>query len=171
MSRSFRAFFAVAVLLLAGGCSTSFDPPSRPAAISHLDVVNKQAYIDSVKSTLKIFHASAHDLRSREKPLKLFQLSEEADRYIELQVHPIIEDFEADNNLTTRLEIAKVQLLCGMVYLELDNPEWKIYQLLREMERRYGDQPDVLYAAIDRNDIGFGTISEGMQSLDELRFR
>jgi hypothetical protein len=173
MTKSLWAVFATAVLLLVGGCGSpsTFNPPPHPAVVSHMDVAEKQAQIDSVKSTLKIFRASAQDLRSRSKPAELDQLSDEADRYIELQVQPIVGDFESANNLQTRLEIAKLQLLCGLVYLELDNAESNIYKLLREMERRYGNQPDVLYATIDRNDIGFSTINDGMQSLEVWRFR
>lgn len=171
MTRAFRAFVTTAVFLMLGGCGVAFDPPPRPAVVSHMDIVKKEAQIDSVKSTLKIFRASAQDLRSRAKPQELAQLTDQADRYIELQVQPIVEDFEAEKNLKTRLEIAKLQLLCGLVYLELDNAEGNIYKLLRDMERRYGDQPIVLNAAIDRNDVGFGTIRDGMRSLEEWRFR
>jgi hypothetical protein len=172
MTRSFLAFVTTAVFLMVSGCGgVAFDPPPRPAVVSHMDVAKKQAQIDSVKSTLKVFRASAQDLRSREKPRELAQLTDQADRYIELQVQPIVEDFEAENNLKTRLEIAKLQLLCGLVYLELDNAEGNIYKLLRDMERRYGDQPNVLNAAIDRNDVGFGTIGDGMRRLEEWRLR
>jgi hypothetical protein len=171
MNRSIRAYVATAVLLLAGGCNPAFDPPPRPAVVSHMNVVKKQAQIDNVKSTLKIFRASAQDLRGRAKPAEMAQLSDAAERYIDLQVQPLVEDFEVDNNPRTRLEMAKLQLLCGLVYLELDNAEWNIYKLLREMERQYGNQPDVLNAVIDRNDVGFGTISDGMRSLEEWRFR
>jgi hypothetical protein len=171
MTRFFLAVVTTAVLLVAGGCRPAFDPPPHPAKVSHMNVVKKKAHIDSAKSTLKIFRASAQDLRTRDKPDELETLSEEVERYIKLQVQPVVRDFEASNNLSTRLEIAKLQLLCGLVYLELDNAESNIYNLLQDMERRYGDQPDVLNAAIDRNDVGFDTISDGMRSLDEWRFR
>jgi len=172
MTRSFLAFVTTAVFLMVSGCGgAAFDPPPRPAVVSHMDVAKKQAQIDSVKSTLKIFRASAQDLRSRAKPEELEQLTDQVDRYIKLQVQPIVEDFEVEKNLKTRLEIAKLQLLCGLVYLELDNAEENIYKLLRDMERRYGDQPNVLNAAIDRNDVGFGTIGDGMRTLEEWRFR
>lgn len=171
MSRAFRAFSAVAILLLAGACSPVFDPPPRPAEVSHMDITTKQAHIDNVKKTLKIFRASARDLRSRQKPEELIQLTGQAERYIKLQVQPLVEDFEADSNLTTRVEVAKLQLLSGLVMLEMDRPEWKLYKMLRAMERRYSDQPDVLNAAIDRYEFGFGTIGDGMRSLEEQRFR
>jgi len=172
MTRFIRTFVTTAILLMAGGCSPpAFDPPPHPAQVSHMNVVKKKAHIDNAKSTLKIFRASAQDLRTRDKPDELETLSEEADRYIELQVQPVVRDFEASNNLSTRLEIAKLQLLCGLVYLELDNAESNIYNLLQDMERRYGDQPDVLNASIDRNDVGFDTISDGMRSLEEWSSR
>ena len=169
MTRYFRAIAATAVLLVASGCSTAFDPPPRPAVVSHMDVVHKQAYIANVKSTLKIFRASAQDLRLRGKPEELDRLSDEFELYVQMQVQPIAGDFEVDKNLGTRLDIAKLQLLCGLVYLELDNSAWNIHQLLGDMEQRYGNQPDVLNTAIDRNDVGFGSIREGMQKLDEWR--
>ena len=161
---------AVAVLLAAGCSSPTFYPPPHPAEVSHMDVAAKQAHIEKVKATLKIFQASARDLRSRDKDDELIQLSRQVDRYIAWQVQPIVNDFEADTNLQTRLEVAKLQLLTGLVYLEMDNPEWRLYQLLSAMEKRYADQPEVLSAAIDYHDIGFGTISDGMRSLEEQRF-
>lgn len=169
MSRAFRAFIAAAVLLLAGGCGAAFNPPPRPAAVSHMNVANKQAHIDSAKATLKIFQASAQDLRTRDKPFDQQRLAEEVKRFIRLQVKPIVEDFEAGNTLQTRLEIAKLQLLSGLVYLELDE-QWQLNKVLRDMERRYADQPDVFSAAIDRRDVGFGTIGDGMRSLEERRY-
>ena len=86
-------------------------------------------------------------------------------------MQPLIRDFEADSNFTTRVELAKLQLLSGLVMLEMDNPEWKLYKWLRAMERRYADQPEVLNAVIDRNEFGYGTVSAGMRGLEEQRFR
>lgn len=161
----------VAVLLLAAGCSSpTFYPPPHPAEVSSMDVAAKQAHIAKVKETLKIFRASARDLRSRGKSRELQQLTEEADRYIAWQVRPIVNDFEADNDLRTRLEVAKLQLLTGLVYLEMASPEWRLYKLLSAMEKRYADQPEILSASLDYHDIGFDTIGDGMRSLEEQRF-
>lgn len=166
MVRFSRAFIAAAALVLAGGCVAAFDPQPQPAAVSHMNVAKKQAYIRGAESTLKIFHAAAMDLRSRGKPLAQQELAGEAKRYIKMQVKPIIADFEAGNNLETRLEIAKLQLLCGLVYLDLEEP-WEALGMLREMERRYGDQPDLLNAEFERNDLGFATIGNGMRIIEE----
>lgn len=171
MNRVFWALAASALVLLACGCRPAFNPPPRPAQISHMDVATKLTRIDNVASTLKIFLDTGRDLRSRAKRQELRRLTAEADRYIELQVRPIIHDFEASANLTTRLEIAKLQLLTGLVYLELDNQEWKLYQWLSAMEHRYADQPDVLNATIDRTVFGYDTIAAGLRGLEERRFR
>ena len=73
MTRFFRAIAATTVLLVASGCSTAFDPPPRPAVVSHMDVVHKQAYIANVKSTLKIFRGSAQDLRRQARAIQKTQ--------------------------------------------------------------------------------------------------
>lgn len=165
---SIRSFIAVAVLALVGGCSAA-NPQPRPSAVSHMDVAQKKAYIHGAESTMKIFHAAALDLRSRGKFESQEELAGEVKRYVDLHVKPIVGDFEAGNSLDTRIEIAKLQLLCGVVYLELED-YWEALKLLREMEKRYGDQPDLLSATIDRSDIGFGTIEDGMRRLEEQLF-
>lgn len=163
MVRSSWAFIAAA-LVLAGGCAEPFDP--QPAVVSHMSVDKKQDYIRGAESTLKVFHAAAMDLHTRGKPIAQQELAGQVKRYIKMQVKPIIGDFEAGNNPETRLEIAKLQLLTGFVYLELEDP-WAAVGVLQEMEQRYSDQPDVLSAHLDRNDLGFASIGEGMQDLED----
>lgn len=165
---SIRSFITLALLALTYGCSTATPRPST-SAVSHMDVTQKMAYIHGAESTMKVFHAAAMDLRSRGKLQSQEELAGEVKRYVDLHVEPIVDDFEASNSLDTRIEIAKLQLLCGVVYLELED-YWEALKLLREMENRYGDQPDVLSASIDRNDIGFGTIEDGMRRLEEQLF-
>lgn len=169
MIHSLWPSIAVALALLVGGCSSSgFNVRLPPPEVSHLDVAGKQAQVDSVKSTLKVFHATARDLRQRDSLDARTQLAAEFKRYYTLQVQPLVEDFESGNSLQTRLEIAQLQLLGGQVFLELQQ-NWQLYKLLRDMRQRYGDQPDVLNASIDRNDIGYGTIGDGMRSLQERK--
>lgn len=160
--------FSALVLLLAvgSGCVAGFQSPTRPAEVSHMDIARKQDYIRTTKATLKTFQRSARDLRDRNRPLVLQELSDEVHRYIRLQVDPIVNDFEAGNNLETRLEIGKLQLLSGLVYVELGETG-KVRRLLREMNRRYSTHSSLLTTAIDRNDIGFSSLEEGMQALRE----
>lgn len=171
MIRAFRLFFSTALVLLVAGCSgAGFDIPLEPSAVSHMDVSLKQTQIASAKSTLKVFNGTALDLRQRDKPEARENLAAEFKRYVDLQVQPLVTDFEAASHLQTLLEIAQLQLLTGRVYLELQE-HWEVYKLVRDMQRRYGDQPDVLNAAIDRNDIGFSTIADGIRGLEERRAR
>lgn len=162
-----RVFIAL-VFIVVGGCATA--PPPPPAVVSYLDVPKKQAYIHGARSTLKIFHDTALDLRNRRKDPARQELAVEVDRYIEAQVEPIVGDFEANNNLATRLEVAELQLLCGLVYLELEEYH-KARVLLDTMEKRYGNHPGLLSVSIDRGEMGFRNIGEGMKTLNERLFR
>lgn len=90
---------AAAVLVLCTACGTAFDRP-RPATVSHLDIVRKQEYISTTKATLKTFRATARDLRSRNRPVSLRELAGRFDRYMAVQVRPIVGDFEAQNTQT-----------------------------------------------------------------------
>lgn len=162
-----RVLIAVAVISL---CGCASDPPRRTAVVSYLDVAKKQEYIRGAISTLKIFNEAALDLRSRNKPQARRELAKEVEHYIETQVKPIIGDFEANNNLRTRMEVAELQLLCGLVYLELKEYE-EVQSLLKNMKRRYGDNPEILSAAIDRRNIGFRSIEDGMRILNERALR
>ncbi len=165
--RIVRILAAAGVLLpLVGGCTATFTPSPRPAVVTPMNIVKKQEYIHGTKMTLKNFQTAAIDLGSRRKPVARRELTEEVERYIEMQVEPIVNDFEAGNNLETRLEIGKLQLLCALVYLELAEYR-EARQMLGEMTRRYGDNPGFLNAAIDRNDIGFGNLEDGMRALKE----
>ena len=165
--RIFRTLAAAGALLaLVGGCATTFTPSPRPAVVTPMNIAKKQEYIRGAKMILKNFQSAAIDLGSRRKPMARRELAGEVERYIALQVEPIVDDFEAGNNLETRLEIGKLQLLCALVYLELAEYR-EARQMLGEMNRRYGDSPDFLNAAIDRNDIGFGNLEDGMRNLKE----
>lgn len=158
-----------AILFLITGCGPRPDPP-RPAVVSHLDISQKKAFIDKTRSTLKTFHDTARDLRHRGDNRSRSELAGGAERYIETQVEPIVNDFEADNNLQTRIEVAELQLLCGMLYFELEK-YWQAHLLLRDMERRYRDRPEVLHAALDPNEFGFRDIDDGIRSLGQRLYR
>jgi hypothetical protein len=160
--------FITSVFILFCGCAP--DPPRRPEVVSYLDVTQKQQYIQNAMSTLKIFHEAAIDLRSRRKPMARKELAEEVDHYIDVQVKPIIGDFEANHNLKTRLQVAELQLLSGLVYLELKEYD-EALALLNTMKRRYSDSPELLSAAIDRKYIGFRNLEDGMRVLNERLWR
>ena len=156
--------FITFVFALFCGCAS--DPPRTPEVVSYLDVSKKQEYIQNAMSTLKTFHDAAIDLRSRSKPEAQKVLAEEVEHYIDVRVKPIIGDFEANHNLQTRLQIAEMQLLCGLVYLELKEYD-EVQVVLKKMKKRYGQSPEILNAAIDRKYVAFRNIEDGMRILNE----
>jgi hypothetical protein len=167
MTRYARDLAAVILMVICAGCGTiPFDPQPRPAAVAHLDIVQKHAYIQRTKATLKTFLVSAQDLRSHDRNLSLRELSYRFDRYVTLQVIPIVDDFEAGNSLSSRLEIAKLQLLCGLIYYELGETR-RAGDLLETMQQRYGRSPGILGVPLDRGDIGVTSMEGGLGLLEE----
>jgi len=160
----YMRIFIVSVFALLWGCAS--DPPQRHAVVSYLNVSQKQEYIQGAMSTLKIFHAAAIDLRSRHKPLPRKELAEEVNHYIDVQVNPIIGDFEANHNLKTRLQVAELRLLCGMVYLEL-REYGEALRVIKSLNKHYGNSPEILKAAIDPKNIGSRNIEDGMRIVNE----
>jgi hypothetical protein len=166
MTRYGRTLAAAICVLFFVGCGTvPFDPQPRPAAVAHLDIVQKQEYIQSTKTTLKTFLLSARDLRSRGRASSVRELADRFDRFVSLQVVPIVHDFEADDSLSTRLEIAKLQLLCGLTYGELGENR-KALELLEEMKRRYGGNPGIMGAPINQGDFGAASLETSLELLE-----
>ncbi len=164
MGRCLRIVIVVFCATLAAGCAAPLG--ERSDASSHLPIGKKHEFILHSKATLKNFQNTAIDLRSRRKPQVLHEFAGEVKNYMEVQVEPIVIDSEAGQNLETRLEIAKLQLLAGMVYVELTEYR-QARQLLEAMETRYGNQAEILTASLDRNDIGFASLEAGLQNMKE----
>ncbi len=162
MSAALRMVAMILLLPILGGCIPEM--AARQATVSPLSIAKKKEYIRTSKATLKNFQTTAIDLRARGQLPAIGEFAKEVKNYISLQVEPILVDAAAVDDLQTRLEVAKLQLLCGLVYADL--AEYREARLrLEEMMQRYGSHPDVLNAAIDRNDIGFATLASGMQDL------
>lgn len=167
MTRYVRSLGAILFFAFCAGCGTvPFDPQPRAAAVAHLDIVRKQEYIQGTKATLKTFLVSARDLSSRDQHVSLRELADRFSRFVTLQVDPIVGDFEAENSLSTRLEIAKLQLLCGLAYYELGENR-RARDLLEQMKQRYGGNAGIMGAPIDRSDIGVASLERGLELLEE----
>jgi hypothetical protein len=167
MTRYARALAAVILAAFCAGCGTvPFDPQPRPASVAHLDIVRKQEYIHGTKATLKTFLVSARDLRSRDRDGSLRELADRFGHFVTLQVVPIVNDFDAENSLSTRLEIAKLQLLCGFIYCELGETRLA-GELLEIMKQHYGSNPGILGVPLDRADIGVPSMESGLELLEE----
>ncbi len=157
----------LALFLLAcfcAGCATALPPPPTPVAVGHLDMTQKEAYIARTGTTLQTFHSAAADLRSRSLSAPLQELGENFDRYVAMQVAPIVEDAEARSNLATRMELAGLQLLCGLVYIELGDHH-RIEAILAQMED-YGTDTGILNSPL-AGDIGITRIEDGLKRLRE----
>jgi hypothetical protein len=165
MARYARVILAL-VLLLAGGCASAPSPHNRVTVVSDMDASQKQAYIHQVTSTLKIFQASARDLRHRDSGRDLGDFAVEVDRFVGRQVSPIVADSEAEKDPRTRLQIAELQLVCALVYLDLAQPR-RALALMQRMERRYGHDSELLRAPLEPGDTKFANLREGIRNLKQ----
>jgi hypothetical protein len=156
----------IASLVFCAACGVPFNQDPKPLVLTHLDIARKHDYILNTKSTLKVFRTSVGDLRNRNRPAAMRELAQRFDDFVVLQVRPIIGDWEAENNLATQLELAKLRLLCGLIYVDFAETQ-KAKELLDEMKEYYGDNPGIMRAPLDRGDIGVTSLEGGLQLLEQ----
>jgi hypothetical protein len=169
MARFLGAVIVSAFIFMAWGCGSSLNVSPRPMALSDLNLVQKQQYISNAMSTLKNFRTSALDSGSRGQFFGREELGREVKRYVELRVDPIVHDREVGEHPETRLEVAKLQFFCSRLYFDLGE-YLESWEGLREMERRYADQPDVLQAALDPRELGCDNLGDGIRDLKKRLF-
>ncbi len=162
MPRPRQVFLLVAFAALCAGCTAALPPPAPPASVGHLDMTQKEAYIAATRTTLRTFHAAAADLSSRSLSAPLQELGENFERYVAMQVAPIVGDAEARSNLATRMEIAGLQLLCGLIYAELGDTH-RVEEVLAHLES-YGTDPGFVHTPVG-GDIGVARFDDGLQLL------
>jgi len=136
-----------------------------PVVLTYADIDKKKDYILSTKKSLKRFLVITRDFRTSRDNVNIEEIGREANSFIEIYVEPIINDPGALSNVETRLETAKLHLLCAMLYHDLAgyNQSKKYLDLIH---RRYGKDPAMLDLSIDPMDIGFNTLSAGIQELE-----
>jgi len=163
----FLCFICLGVLsgcLGTPGYSGNGGVASEPAVIAHLDIRKKKIFIESVWKTLKTFERSATDAARRKKPGLDKTLAREMDVYFRNYVNPILDDTEAVGHLETKLDVAKVHLLSGLVFAHLGEPS-PARRLLKRFDERYGSDPSFLSSTLDYETTGFGSLSEGRDAL------
>jgi len=137
---------------------------SEPVVIGHLDIRKKKTYVENTWKTLKTFERSATDAAKREKPGLQGTLSREMAAYFEYFVEPILKDDKAVGHLETKLDVAKVHLLSGIVFAHLGETS-PARKLLKRFDERYGNDPSFLSATLDYETTGFGSLAEGRNAL------
>ncbi len=160
---------------------TTQDPPQEPTIIecehgnaanwpdpftlTHTDIRKKEAYIRNIKETLKLFRLIADDTIRRKKFFCAQELACQTDRYVEIYVRPIMNDSGANNNLETKLEIAKLHVICALLYRDMgrDDPAELHLDKLRQLD---GNDASLLDVTIDPADVGFITLRAAIKDLE-----
>lgn len=169
MKKRVFALGSIFLISLLSGCAPApqQDQSAVPPVLTHLDLSQKKVYIQKTKSSLRTYRELAEDLAQRQKPESFAVLGMETNNYIQLFVVPIIEDPEAIRNIETKLEIAKLQLLTGYIYLELDMVPMA-EQYLDRMATDFGSDPSVLNATLGEPDLSYATIGDGVGALTQM---
>jgi hypothetical protein len=158
-------------LFLAGCAPTSKQNPWPDAPVlGHLDISQKKTYIQSVKNSLRTYRLLAEDLGQRQKPESFSALGAEADKFIHLYVLPIVDDPEASSHIETKLDIAKLQLISGYTYAELDMiPMAK--QQHEQITNDFGSDLSIMDATLGEPGLNHATIGDGVNGLKQKTSR
>ncbi|MEZ4599163.1 MAG: hypothetical protein R2940_05175 [Syntrophotaleaceae bacterium] len=165
-------FLSVLFMLLAGccGCNRSNWPASPE--LGHMDLDQKQVYMDNVRQNLTVFQASFDDIERQtpeispdDQPIcDENQYSCEVYRYVETYAMPIISDETARTNLQTRREVAQINLLSAYALYQAQQ-FGRAKSLVKMFEKQYGEDPSILNSPVDSNELGFSTFGEGLRLL------
>lgn len=169
MKKTFLLVAGIVVLLMSGCCACNkADWPEQPV-LGHLNTGQKNQYLANVKQNLINFRTTAVDLQSHQPPRPVDEEPAgcrregfhcEVIRYVEVYVMPILNDAEALQNLETRLEVAKVNLLSAYALYETGS-YGKARKLLKLYDKRYRKDVSIETAMVDRREMEFATLGEG----------
>jgi len=173
MKKTFLLMVGVVVLLMSGCCACNrADWPEQPV-LSHMNTGQKVQYLANVKQTLINFRMTAVDLQSHQPPRSVDEEPAgcqregfhcDVIRYIEVYTMPILNDADAMQNLETRLEVAKVNLL-GAYALYETGSYGQARKLLKLFDKRYRKDVSIETAMVDSRDMEFATLGEGASML------
>ena len=173
MKRIVVLLVSLSVLFLSG-CSGCHNANwAEQTVVGHLNIAQKGKYLAEVKQTLINFRTTAVDLKSHQRPLPADENQTvcyaegvhcEVIRYVETYAMPILNDAEASQNLETRLEVAKVNLL-GAYALYETGSHGEARGLLRMFNKRYRKDVAIETAMVDSSEMEFATLGEGYRNL------
>ena len=139
----------------------------NPIILTHADIKKKKAYIQNTKKIIKLFLLIADDTGKRKKILATADdIGHEAMKYIEIYVKAIVNDSEAINHIETKLEITKLHLLTAILYFHIAQYD-QAQNYLNLIHKRYGSDMALLDTTIDKMDVGYNTLSEGVKDLQD----
>lgn len=173
MKKTFLLMVGVVMLMLSGCCACNrADWPEQPV-LDHMNTGQKIQYLANVKQALINFRTTAVDLQSHQPPRPVDE--EPADcqregfhcevtRYVEVYAMPILNDAEALQNLETRLEVAKVNLLSAYALYETGS-YGQARRLVKMYDKRYRKDVSIETAIVDSRDMEFATLGEASQNL------
>ena len=173
MKKIFLLMVGVGVLMLSGCCACNRgDWPEQPV-LDHMSTGQKMQYLANVKQALINFRTTAVDLQSHQPPRPVDE--EPADcqregfhceviRYVEVYAMPILNDAEAMQNLETRLEVAKVNLLSAYALYETGS-YGQARGMLKMYDKRYRKDIAIETAMVDSRDMEFATLGEAARNL------
>lgn len=162
------------VLLMVSGCSVCnrADWPEQPV-LDHMNTAQKIQYLANVKQSLINFRTTAVDLQSHTPPRPVDE--EPADcrregfhceviRYVDVYAMPILNDAVALQNLETRLEVAKVNLLSAYALYETGS-YGQARRMLKMYDKRYREDIPIETAMVDSREMEFSTLGEAARNL------
>lgn len=173
MKKTILLIVGLSVLLLSGCCvCNKANWPEQPV-LDHMNTMQKTQYLKDVKQNLINFRTTAVDLQSHRPPRQVDDESAdcqregfhcEVARYVEVYAMPILNDGEALQNLETRLEVAKVNLLSAYALYETGS-FGHARSLLKMYDKRYRKDVSIETAMVDSRDMEFATLGEAAQNL------
>jgi hypothetical protein len=168
---------AVLVLALSGCCSCNRTDWPKAPVLGHMSIPQKKIYLGNVQENLKVFRLTAGELavhqrmtpEEAQKPCAGQGFRCEVLKYIELYAMPIINDTEALENVETRLEVAKVNLLSAYVFEETGQDN-RARKLLKLFKKHYKNDASIQNAVVDPAEMGFSRLAEGAAALEAKLF-
>lgn len=161
-------------LFLLSGCyvCNKENWPQQPV-LDHMNTMQKTQYLNDVKQNLINFRTTAVDLDSHRTPRQPDENPAdcqregfhcEVARYVEVYAMPILNDGEALQNLETRLEVAKINLLSAFALHETGS-FGQARSLLKMYDKRYRKDVSIETAMVDSREMEFATLGEAAQNL------
>lgn len=173
MKKIILLLVGLSLFFLSGCCGCNQANWPQQPVLDHMNTMQKTQYLNDVKQNLINFRTTAVDLESHRLPRQPDEEPAgcqrqgfhcEVAKYVETFAMPILNDSEALQNLETRLEVAKVNLLSAYALYETGSYS-QARRLLKMYDKRYRKDVSIETAMVDSREIEFATLGEASQNL------